>query len=203
MLRNSFRQSSGYMPYLYLVAANRRHQKLSGSGGFSLLEMVVVLAIIGILVAIQLPNVIGNTDKAKFIAAQTKIANAITECATAKVNGASEKELNPKRNPNFYDLVPSLESSPSGFSFTGTCSTMVLMPVDSEGNEARKQGFPYLYARMVPGGRIIKVADYCIPYGSLDFTEECIAWDPTIDRTTWRTGRDFKDDNWSRKVPVE
>ena len=183
--------------------SRRRRQNRHVSGGFSLLEMVVVLAIIGILVSIQLPNVIGNTDKARFIAAQTKISNAITECATAKVNGASEKDLMPKKNPNFYDLVPSLESSPSGYSFGGQCSGMRLIPVDADGALAKNEGFPYLYAMIAPGGKIIKAADYCRPYGSLDFTKECIAWDPTIDQESWRTGRDLNSSYWDRKQPVE
>ena len=200
---HSFGRSANKILYRYLVPAHGRGQRLSASGGFSLLEMVVVLAIIGILVSIQLPNVIGNTDKAKLIAAQTRIANAITECATAKTNGASERDLQPKRNPNFYDLVPSMETSPSGYSFSGSCNAMYLTPVDSDGSVARGQGFPYLYAMIAPGGRIVKVADRCAPYGSLDFTKECIAWDPTIDRESWRTGRDLNDVNWSRKQPVE
>ena len=174
-----------------------------GDSGFSLLEMVVVLAIIGILVGIQLPNVIGNTDKAKIIAAQSRVSNAITECATAKANGATEKDLVPQSNPNYYDLIPSMESNPTGYEWSGQCSAMVLTPVDSQGEIARKQGFPIFYAKIASGGRIIKVADYCRPYGSLDFTKDCIAWDPTIDRDTWRTGRNLKDANWARKVPVE
>ena len=173
--------------------------------GFSLLEMVVVLAIIGILVSLQLPNVIGNTDKAKLIAAQTKITNAITECATAKANGASERDLKPIRNPNVYDLIPSAESSPKGFKwrFTG-CNYMALIPVDSDGETARNQGFPFLYAKVAPGGRIIKVADFCKPFSSLNFTDECTEWDPTnTAETNYRTGRDLGDPNWARKTPVE
>jgi len=79
--------------------------------------MVVVLAIIGILVAIQLPNIIGNTDKAKLIAAQATSSSAITECATAKTNGATEDELY-YSNPSFVDLVPSMFANPSGYKWS-------------------------------------------------------------------------------------
>ena len=177
------------------------------SEGFSLLEMVVVLAIIGILVAIQLPNVIGNTDKAKFIAAQTRIANAVTECATAKTNGASESELS-FRSDKFLDHVPSMEIDPDGYSWGNIpsmgCSYMRLSPTDSDGNAALNQGYPVLMAKLAAGGRIVKVADYCRPLGTLDFTKDCNRWDPTntVD-TNYRTGRDLSTSNWARKAPVE
>ena len=165
-----------------------------------------MLAIIGILVSIQLPNVIGNTDKAKFIAAQTRISNAITECATAKSNGASERELR-YGSDGFLDLVPSMEVSPDGYKWdtraSRGCSYMVLIPIDSAGSTIKNQGFPYLLAKLASGGRIVKVADLCTPYGSLDFTKDCNRWDPTnTEDNKYRTGRDLKSRNWDRIAPV-
>jgi prepilin-type N-terminal cleavage/methylation domain-containing protein len=168
--------------------------------GFSLLEMVVVLAIIGILVAIQLPNVIGNTDKAKFVAAQTQISNAVTECATAKTSGATETELT-FRSPKFLDNVPSMVSDPTGYRWvsgnTMGCGYMLLQPVDSEGADSNNQGWPRLYAKLAAGGRIVKAADMCKPFGTLDFTKECKRWDPSLDMQTYRTGRNLRDPNWA------
>ena len=174
-----------------------------GRQGFSLLEMVVVLAIIGVLISIQLPNVIGNTDKAKFIAAQTRIANAISECATAKVNGASEKELRYKSD-KFMDFVPSMSVNPDGYRWSNSnpnygCSYMRLIPTNSDGETAKNEGFPYLMAKLASGGRIIKVADYCKPRGTLDFTKDCTRWDPTnTEDSEYRTGRDLDDPDWAR-----
>lgn len=181
---------------------DRQAKKLSLSEGFSLLEMVVVLAIIGILVAIQLPNVIGNTDKAKLIAAQSQISNAITECATSKTNGASELELR-FSSLKFPDNVPSMLSNPNGYQWDSQpgrgCSYMRLNPVGSEGLPALNQGFPLLMAKLASGGRIIKVADFCRPVGTLDFTKECKSWDSSFNATTYRTGRDTSDPNWAIK----
>ena len=172
--------------------------------GFSLLEMVVVLAIIGILVAIQLPNVIGNTDKAKFIAAQTRISNAISECATSKTNGASELELS-FRSDKFIDLVPSMSVNPEGYRWDIRpplgCSYMRLIPTNSSGENAMNLGYPILMAKLASGGRIIKVADLCRPLGTLDFTKDCSRWDPTnTEDTDYRTGRDLTDRDWARSV---
>ena len=176
----------------------------SVEGGFSLLEMVVVLAIIGILVAIQLPNVIGNTDKAKFVAAQTQISNAVTECATAKTNGASEAEL-VYRSAKFLDAVPSMATDPSGYQWARSasfgCSYMMIQPIDSDGNRANNLGWPILYAKIASGGRIVKAADLCRPYGSLDFTKECKRWDHSMDDTTFRTNRNLRDPNWALNEP--
>ena len=202
-LRDTFDRSVSKDQCRYLLASRQFRRVHFESDGFSLLEMVVVLSIIGILVSIQLPNVIGNTDKAKFIAAQTRISNAITECATAKTNGSSESELR-FSNSDFLDLVPSMERSPDGYIWdsgpSSGCAYMRLIPISSNGDRAYLQGFPVLMAKLAPGGRILKVADWCRPYGSLDFTADCHRWDPTnTEDTKYRTGRDLDTDTWRRK----
>ena len=203
----SSNRSRSNILYHLLLSAQGRRRLLSESDGFSLLEMVVVLAIIGILVAIQLPNVIGNTDKAKFIAAQTRISNAISECATSKTNGASERELM-YMSEKFVDLVPSMEADPEGYTWDRApnrgCSFMRLFPTDSDGNNAFSQGYPILMAKLASGGRIVKAADLCRPLGTLDFSKDCARWDPTnTAENSYRTGRDLATPNWSRKSQAE
>lgn len=182
--------------------------------GFSLLEMVVVLAILGILVSIQLPNVLGNSERAKVISAQAKISSVLTECALARQEGYTELELNPSAKQvsrgqavTFFDLIPSADTAPSGYKWVSIgCSEMSLFPVDSNGTIVPGKsptGFPRLYAKISSRGRLVKVADVCQPVGSIDSTSQCIAWDSSIDRVTWRTGRDLSSDDWSRRSVSE
>lgn len=197
--------------FVYNLLLTSRHSRSRGHGkllpntstsGFSLLEMVVVVAILGILVAIQLPNVLGNIEKAKVAGAQAQISNAITECATAKVNGVTEKDLSYAR-PAMMDIVPSLYNNPPGYrwdtSLRRGCFDMRLIPVDSKGRVKRGEGYPYLYAKIASGGRIVKVADFCKPYKTIDFTKECMSWDPTVRQPGYRTMRNLADPEWAIK----
>lgn len=54
-------------------------------------------------------------------------------------------------------------------------------------------------AKLAAGGRIVKVADLCRPFGTLDFSKDCRRWDSSLDLETYRTGRNLADPNWALK----
>ena len=67
---------------LIQALANRRQELHSGSSGFTLVELMIVVVIVGILSAVALPNFLSQTDKAKATEATTKISALLKEAYT-------------------------------------------------------------------------------------------------------------------------
>ena len=155
----------------------------SAASGFSLLELVVVVAILGILTAVSLPALMGNTERARIVAAKTLLQHAITECASARQDGFTQEQLSFQGGDgliNHPDRVPSLMSSPDGYNYDrsrGGCHAMYLVPDQTTGPGASGSGYPILQAKLGPRGRIVKAFQFCQKTSTVDLTRDCTSWD--------------------------
>lgn len=63
--------------------------KKSVKNGFTLIELMVVVAIVGVLSAVGVPQLLAASDKAKDAAAEAEVVNAAKTCSIDLLTGAS------------------------------------------------------------------------------------------------------------------
>jgi len=115
---------------LLLLLASKGHQRNALSKGFTLVELMIVIVIVGILSAVALPNFLSQTDKAKITEAKTNIS-AIIKQAQAKYleDGATPSS-------SAADLTTNYSAPPvdkTKFNYTGSFSSPVYQ-VTATGN---------------------------------------------------------------------
>ena len=73
--------------YLSRPSTRRILSRKPGEEGFSLIELVVVIAVLAILIVIALPNFQGVTDDAALSAGKKYLVDAFAECTVARTRG--------------------------------------------------------------------------------------------------------------------
>lgn len=121
-----------------------RHGAARGDEGLTLVEMIVVLAIIALVAALIVPNVIGRPDQARVTTATTDLR---TIGAALKMYRLDNGDY-PTGNQGLKALAerPATPPLPSSWSPEGY---LPQVPVDPWGN-------PYVYEAPAPGGFALK-----------------------------------------------
>lgn len=117
----------------------RFHRPLPGNGGFSLIELLVVLVILGLLAGIVGPAVLGQSDRARTDAARQQIS--------AFEAALDMYRLDVGRYPTSQEGLQALVSRPAGLNrWNGPYLRRSSVPVDPWDN-------PYQYRSPGEGGR--------------------------------------------------
>ena len=103
---------------------NRKAKK-----GFTIIELVIVIAVIGILAAVLIPTFSGVIEKANLVAAQETASNAYTQylSETADTNDVSK-----------YDFVIEVEQASTMYYFQVTAGQLSTTKLDAAPAEGTK-----------------------------------------------------------------
>ena len=121
--------------YLRNPRTQRVLSRKPGEKGFSLIELVVVIAVLAVLIVIALPNFQGVTDDAAASAGKKYLVDAYTECTVARSRGlaASTTVTAPTINGGTFsttDAITCPTSAGTTQTFTPALTTIPTFTVD-------------------------------------------------------------------------
>lgn len=92
-------------------------KKSRKQNGFTLIELMVVVAIVGVLSAVGLPQLLKAQDRAKISVAQQEAVNYAKECSISLLTGGAGPDV------TNFDTVPAAQTCVAGTSVTGVSDT--------------------------------------------------------------------------------
>ena len=110
--------------------ARRRTRARRHGGGFTLIELMVVVLILAILIAIAIPTFLGAQDRARDRSTQSDLRNAVTAAKTVATDHGG-RFLNESNAPIAQGDMPDVEPA---IDFDDTSATTDLMYIDTEAN---------------------------------------------------------------------